>query len=59
MDAVSATIVAGGRAQIRLNKRRLVLINYFLLILLNLLNCFDDGVGKIMQKATRPSNGMD
>jgi hypothetical protein len=26
---------------------------------LNLLNCFDGGIGKIMQKAARPSSGMD
>jgi hypothetical protein len=24
-----------------------------------LLNCFDDGVGKIMRKTARPSSGMD
>jgi hypothetical protein len=26
---------------------------------LNLLNCFDGGIGKIMRKAARPSSGMD
>jgi hypothetical protein len=26
---------------------------------LNLLNCFDGGVGKMMRKAARPSSGMD
>jgi hypothetical protein len=26
---------------------------------LNLLNCFDGGVRKIMQKVARPSSGMD
>jgi hypothetical protein len=26
---------------------------------LNLLNCFDGGIGKIMRKAAHPSSGMD
>jgi hypothetical protein len=58
MDAVSATIVAGGRAQFQYNKRSIKQIIFYF-NLLNLLNCFDGGVGKMMRKAARPSSGMD
>jgi hypothetical protein len=46
MDAVSATIVAGGRARIRLNN------------LVNLFNHFDGGIVTNMRKASHPSGGM-
>ena len=55
MDAVSATIDAGGRAWIRLNTE----INRNKLIsTLHLLNRFDGGIGTNMCKAAHPSGGV-
>jgi len=49
-EAVSATIVAGGRARIRL-------INFYF-NLWNLLNRFNGGIITNMRKASHPSGGM-
>jgi hypothetical protein len=59
MDAISATIVAGGRAQIILNIEvdRNKLKNYF--YLMYLLKSFDSGLEQYMCKAARPSGGME
>jgi hypothetical protein len=58
MDAVSATIVAGGRTQIQLNIRS-IQIYYFYIALLNLTKPFKGGLGQYMHKAARPSGSVD
>jgi hypothetical protein len=58
MDAVSATIVLGGQAII-LKYERSKEIYYFYVNIMNILNCFDGGIGTNMRKAACPLGGMD
>ncbi len=61
MDAVLATIVAGGRALVQLNIRWIKIyrfLHYFLLILPKPFD-FDLGIGTNMSKAACPSGDMD
>jgi hypothetical protein len=58
MDAVLATIVAGGRALIQLNIRS-IKIYYFYINLLILPKPFDSGLGTDMSKAARHSDCVD
>jgi hypothetical protein len=58
MDAILATIVAGGQAPIQLN----IEVNKSISIYINLVNLvksFDSGHGQYMPKATRPLGGVD
>ena len=57
-DAVSATIVFGGWAQIQLNRNKYELTNFYI-NLLNLLNRFNGGIGTRMRKAAHPLGGVD
>jgi hypothetical protein len=58
MDAVLATIVAGGRAQIRLNIRSIKYIGFYISLLI-LPKPFDSDLGKYMRQAARHLDGMD
>jgi hypothetical protein len=57
IDAISATIVAGGQARFNKHRGQHKLINFHF-NLLNLLNRFNVGVGKNMRKAGCPYSGM-
>jgi hypothetical protein len=59
MDAISATIVAGGRALIQLNIEVDKHILIFYINLLNLTRPFNSGLGQYMHKAAFPSGGLD
>jgi hypothetical protein len=58
MDAVLATIVAGGQALIQLNIRLIKYIDVYINLLI-LPKSFDSGLGMNMSKATRHSDGVD
>jgi hypothetical protein len=58
MDAVLATIVAGGRALIQLNMKIDKKYINFYINLLNQTKSFNNGLGKDMRKAARPSGGV-
>ncbi len=57
MDAVLATIVAGGWALIQLKIRSIKYIDFYI-NLTNKTKSFNSGLGKNMGKATCPSSGM-
>jgi hypothetical protein len=58
MDAVLATIVAGGQARLENTQRSInLIINYFNLLILP--KPFDRGLGTNMSKAARHSDGVD
>jgi hypothetical protein len=59
MDAVSATIVAGGRARIRLNIRLIQIYFDFYISLLILPKPFNSNLEKYMRKAACHLDGMD
>jgi hypothetical protein len=58
MDAVSATIVAGGQAQLENMQRSIELINNYF-NLMNLCNPFNRGLTTNMSKAACHLNGVD
>ncbi len=58
MDAISATIVAGGQARIQSNIGRYKYIDFYINLLI-LTKLFNSGLRKYMHKATCPSGGVD
>jgi hypothetical protein len=58
MDAVSGTIVAGGRALIQLNVRLIKIYDFYISLLI-LPKPFDSSLGMNIRKAARHSDGVD
>jgi hypothetical protein len=58
MDDVSATIVAGGQAQLIIHRGKYKLAN-FSFTLINLLKSFIGSLGQYMRKASRHTGGVD